>query len=432
MQNTSKEEVPVLAAFLHQPQSMQELGIPQSLVIDILLRLFYNEGNVNFGRMSQVMRVPMVMEPLLDWMRQERLIEVNQNSAAVGPFNYIYKLTDLGMARARGALDRSQYVGPVPVSVDQYCRAIEMQTMGPRKVSASEMQAVLSDLVLPADFHRSVGPAVNSAASLFLYGPSGNGKTTIAQRIARLIAGMDPIWLPYAISAGGQIIQIHDRLFHNYVEGDKKRDNEHIDGRWALYRRPSVIVGGELKMDALDLRFDPVAKIYEAPLQLKANGGMFLIDDFGHQQVTPGDLLNRWIVPLENGLDYLRLRTGQTIVVPFRAFVIFSTNLNPYDLADDAFYRRIQMKVGVFSPDEARFRQIFLKACGLMGMLFDEASYAHLLDKWYRQPERPFQAVHPRDIVTIVQSLCLYEGVEPGLTPERIDEACASYFVKGK
>ncbi|KAF0110338.1 MAG: ATPase AAA [Chloroflexi bacterium] len=419
-----------LATLLCQPQNAQEIGVPQSLVIDILLRLLYNEGNVNFGRMSQVMRLPMIVEPLLEWMRQERMLEVIQSSAALGPFNYIYKLTDIGLARAHEALERSQYVGPVPVSVDQYCRAIEMQTIGPRKVDAREMQEALSDMILPANFHRSVGPAVNSAASLFLYGPSGNGKTTIAQRIARLIAGMEPIWLPYAISAGGQIIQIHDRLFHTYAEGKQKKTMDRVDGRWALFQRPSVIVGGELKMDALDLRFDPVAKIYEAPLQLKANGGMFIIDDFGRQQITPGDLLNRWIVPLENGVDYLRLGTGQTIVVPFRAFIVFSTNLNPYDLADDAFYRRIQMKVGVFSPDETLFRQIFLKTCGMMDVAFDEVSYTHLLEKWYKQQGRQFQAVHPRDIVKNVQSLCMYEGTVPAMTPDRVDEACASYFVK--
>jgi predicted ATPase with chaperone activity len=421
-----------LANLLRQPQNADELDVPQSLAIDILLRLFYNEGNVNFRRMTQVMKVPMILEPILDWLRTERQVEVIQSSSSMGSLNYIYKLTDLGIEKAQKALERSHYVGPVPVSVDQYCRAIEMQTTGPRKVTPDEMKSVLSDLLLPVDFDRSIGPAVNSAASLFLYGPSGNGKTTIAQRIARLIAGMEPIWLPYAISAGGQIIQIHDRLYHKNIE--VKQDNvlRQIDTRWGLFQRPSVIVGGELKMEALDLRFDPVAKIYEAPLQLKANGGMFIIDDFGRQQITPSDLLNRWIVPLENNIDYLRLGTGQTIVVPFKVFIVFSTNLHPYDLADDAFYRRIQMKVGVFSPDETLYRQIFLKACETMDVKFDESSFTHLLSKWYRDKQRPFQAVHPRDIIRNIKSLCLYEEVELLMTPERVDQACASYFVTEK
>jgi predicted ATPase with chaperone activity len=421
-----------LAELIKQPLTGDELGIPQSLAIDILLRLLYNEGNVNFGRITQVMKIPMILESILDWMRQERQVEIAQASTSMGSMNYIYKLTDLGTEKAQKALERSHYVGPVPVSVDQYCRGIEMQTTGPRKVSPDEMKAVLSDLFLPDNFDCSIGPAVNSASSLFLYGPSGNGKTTIAQRVARLIAGMDPIWLPYAISAGGQIIQIHDRLYHRNVEIKPDRTLQHLDTRWALFQRPSVIVGGELKMEALDLRFDPVAKIYEAPLQLKANGGMFIIDDFGRQQITPSDLLNRWIVPLENNVDYLRLGTGQTIVVPFREFIVFSTNLHPYDLADDAFYRRIQMKVGVFSPDESLYRKIFLKTCDLMGVRFDEASYTHLLEKWYQQQQRTFQAVHPRDIIKNLKSLCLYEGAEPIMTPERVDQACVTYFVNEK
>jgi hypothetical protein len=193
-----------------------------------------------------------------------------------------------------------------------------------------------------------------------------------------------------------------------------------------------VIVGGELKMEALDLRFDPVTKIYEAPLQMKANGGMFIIDDFGRQQISPVDLLNRWIVPLENGVDYLRLRTGQTIVVPFRSFIVFSTNLHPYDLADDAFYRRVQMKVGVFGPDETLFREIFLKSCEQAEVKFAEGAYQHLLEKWYRGQNRVFQAVHPRDIIRNIRSLCLYEGVPAAMTPERVDEACTCYFVQEK
>jgi predicted ATPase with chaperone activity len=421
-----------LADLIKQPQTIDELGIPQSIVSDILLRLLYNEGNVSFPRMVQVLKVPMMLNTLLDLMRQEHQIEVQQAYTTLGPLNYIYKLTDEGFERAHKALERSNYVGPIPVSVAQYTKAIEMQSHQTREIDPRELQEVLSDLYLPKDFHRALGSAVNSASSLFLYGPSGNGKTTIAKHISKLIAGTDPIWLPYAITAGGQIIQIHDRLFHNQVEIVPGKFTDRLDARWALYQRPAVLVGGELKMDALDLRYDPVARIYEAPLQLKANGGIFIIDDFGRQQVSPVDLLNRWIVPLENGIDYLRLGTGQMIVVPFKVFIVFSTNLHPYELADDAFYRRIQMKIGVFSPDEDLYRQIFLQVCGEFGVTFDEKAYQHLLEKWYHMNNRPFQAVHPRDIVKIVRSLCLYEKVPTVLTSELIDEACSSYFVEEK
>ena len=416
---------------LREPQTVEDLQIPQSLVIDILLRLLYNEGNVAFRRMAQVMRVPTVLENQLEWLRQEHLVEISQSSASLGQLNYLYKLTEAGEERARDALDRSQYVGPLPIPVHYYNRAMELQSQGSRKISMAQMKAALADMILPADFHRRVGPAVNSGSSLFLYGPSGNGKTTIAQKMATLISGTEPIWMPYALTAGGQIIQIHDRLFHVPAEGAKAK-MDGTDGRWGLFRRPSVVVGGELKMEALDLRFDMVAKIYEAPLQLKANGGMFLIDDFGRQQVSPVDLLNRWIVPLENAVDYLRLRTGQTVVVPFRTLIVFSTNLDPYKLADDAFYRRIQMKVGVFAPDEARYHIIFLKVCTELGIPFDEATFSYLLEKWYRIPDRSMQAVHPRDLLKIVRALCEYEGLPLKMSPELMDEACFSYFVENK
>lgn len=416
-----------LKEILQEPETIEDLEIPQSILIDIILRCLYNEGNVAFRRLSQVIRVPTVLPKQLDWLRQEHLVEISQ-SGTYGHLNYSYKLTNAGEERARESMERSQYVGPAPVPVHRYNKAIELQTSGPRQIAPEQVREALSDMILPEDFHRRIGPAVSSGASLFLYGPSGNGKTTIAQRMAKLIAGTEPIWLPHALTAGGQIIQIHDRLFHNNAPMEKEQSG--IDGRWSLFQRPSVVVGGELKMDALDLRYDAIAKIYEAPLQLKANGGMFLIDDFGRQQVSPVDLLNRWIVPLENSVDFLRLRTGQTIVVPFRTLIVFSTNLDPYKLADDAFYRRIQMKVGVFSPSEERFRTIFLKVCEQTNIIFDEPSYAHLLDKWYHQTGRGLQSVHPRDILKIVQALCNYDGSPIRMTPELVDEACYSYFVE--
>jgi predicted ATPase with chaperone activity len=420
-----------LEELMAEPHTIEELQIPQNLVIDILLRLLYNEGNVNFRRMSQVTRVPTVLDEILEWLRKEHLVEISQASSGAGRLNYVYKLTQAGEERAQAAMERSQYVGPFPVPVHYYNWAIELQTQVSRRISQSQIKESLNDLVLPVDFHRRIGPAVNSGASLFLYGPSGNGKTTIAQKIAGLITGTDPIWLPYALTAGGQIIQIHDRLFHTPVRQDtNKSSDQNIDGRWNLFNRPSVVVGGELKMEALDLRLDTHAKIYEAPLQLKANSGMFLIDDFGRQQVSPADLLNRWIVPLENGVDYLRLHTGQTIVVPFRTLIVFSTNLDPYKLADDAFYRRIQMKVGIFSPNQQRFRAIFQRVCAQMALPFNEASFVHLVQVWYQKPGRVFQSVHPRDLLKIVVALCEYLGCTPSLTPDLIDEACATYFVE--
>jgi len=365
-------------------------------------------------------------------MQKEHLVEVSKAGSELGRLGYVYSLTDEGKQRAHDALDRSLYVGPVPVPIHYYSRGIELQTQQRRHVNAQQVKEALNQLILPADFHRHIGPAVNSGSSLFLYGPPGNGKTTIAQAIGKLIAGTDPIWLPYALTAGGHIIQIHDRLVHKAVpyEGGRTPEFGRVDQRWGFFTRPNVIVGGELKMDALDLRYDRVAKIYEAPLQLKANGGMFLIDDFGRQQVSPGDLLNRWIVPLEDHIDYLRLLSGQTIVVPFRMLTVFSTNLDPHELVDDAFLRRIQMKVEVSSPDDKLFFQIFVMMCKYHNIQFDKDVFIYLLQNWYRQNGRTLQAVHPRDLLRTVVALCEYEGIAPKLTPDLIDEACKNYFVR--
>ncbi len=421
-----------LKQLLAEPQTLDDLHIPQSIVLDILMRLLFNEGNVSLSRFTEVLKLPSrLLDEILLWMQKEHLVEVSKANSQLGRLAYVYALTDAGEQRARDAFERSLYVGPVPVSIPYYNRGIELQAKRQTRIPKTQVKNSLTPLVLPEDFHRRIGPAINSGTSLFLYGPPGNGKTTIAETIGKLISGIDPIWMPYSITAGGHIVQIHDRLVHKLIpiDGGRTADFGRIDMRWGYFHRPSVMVGGELKMEALDLLFDPVAKIYEAPLQLKANGGMFLIDDFGRQQVRPIDLLNRWIVPLENEVDFLRLSSGQTIVVPFKLLILFSTNLDPLELVDDAFLRRIHIKVEVTPPDEKLFYQIFTRACNEHNITFDKDSFVYLLQNWYHKTGRPMQAVHPRDILRTVTALCEYEEINPRLTPELIDAACQSYFV---
>jgi predicted ATPase with chaperone activity len=426
-----------LRKVLAQATTVDGLGIPSSLVIDLIYRILFTEGEVSVGRMLEVTHLhAQIVDELLSNMQHDHLVEVVKGG--VLRVSYIYRLTDEGTTRARDAMERTQYIGPAPIDIETYKKAIVSQSGVRQRMSPNEIKQALSHLILPENFHRRIGPAVNSGSSLFLYGPPGNGKTTIAQAIAKVVGGSDPIWLPYAITVGGQIIKIFEPSIHipfKSAENDGspgKTSYIGVDKRWGLFQRPVVMVGGELTMESLEMRFEPVAKTYEGPLQLKANGGMFLIDDFGRQQMSPHELLNRWIMPLESGIDFLRLHSGQTLEVPFRQLIVFSTNLDPFELVDAAFLRRIQMKVEVAGPDDKMFFQIFNRMCQVYKLPFDKNGFVHLLQKWYQQDKRPMQAVHPRDIIRTIVSICDYEGIPPILSPELIDEACHCYFVDEK
>ena len=415
-----------------EPKSIEETELGMGFLSDLILKVLYFQGDRTGTEISEVIKLPFpgVIDNVVAFLKRERMIEI-KGGAGLGRASYQYAITDRGGVRAREVLNRNQYIGPAPVVLTAYNRAIRRQTTQRLHVNPQTIRQALSHLILDDGIFDQVGPAVNSGRSIFLFGPPGNGKTSIGESIGRVILHND-IVIPYAVSVDGQIVKVFDNL--NHVRADessktKEHQRERPDQRWVRIRRPVIVVGGELTLESLDLVFDDTTMFYEAPFQMKANGGMFLIDDFGRQQTRPRDLLNRWIVPLEKRLDFLTLRTGRQIEVPFEVLIVFSTNLEPRDLVDEAFLRRIRYKIEVGDPSYDGFREIFRQVCRSRKVQYDEEGLAHLLQEHYIKPQANMRACHPRDIVDELLDIATYHEVEPRLTPELIDLACKNYFV---
>lgn len=405
---------------------------------DLALKILYNSGDLTGFRIAELICLPFtgIMDQILESLKQKKLVEV-KGAGGFGEGAYQYAITSAGIARAREAMDRSQYAGPAPVPIQVYNDSIHRQAAGRPTVHQRTMRTALANLVISEKTFARIGPAANSGTSLFLYGAPGNGKTSIARAIGKMILG-EEMHIPYAVDIDGQVIKIYDNVNHEAikeVEGSKNdtgalRPGAKRDPRWMKIKRPFIVVGGELTMAGLDLVFDDVNKFYEAPFQMKANGGMFLIDDFGRQQARPRDLLNRWIVPLENRLDFLTLHTGRKIEIPFEVLVVFSTNLPPKDLVDEAFLRRIRHKIEIVDPSFEEFREIFKRVAQGKKVEYDEKGLAYLLQEWYIKRNRKLRSNHPRDLLEQILDVSSYLNVPPAMTKDLIDRACEAYFVE--
>jgi MoxR-like ATPase len=415
---------------LPEPRSLQETGIGGDQIEQLLVKTLYS-GEATGLEIADKMCLPFhILEPLIERLRNERLMEV-KGSGGSGASTYRYALTDGGRDRARQYMEVSHYVGAAPVSLARYVAYMTALQAARGFMDKERLRNGFSHLIISDEVLEMVGPAVNAGKAVFLYGPPGNGKSVIAEGMGRSLGG--DMYIPRAIDVDGHTVMMYDPIVHESLENPRESSlvvaaMSH-DRRWVRIRRPVVMVGGELTLDMLDLRFNPTARFYEAPIQLKANGGVFLVDDFGRQRMRPQDLLNRWIVPLESRIDHLTLHSGKKFVVPFDTLVVFATNLPPESLADEAFLRRIPYKIAIEDPTLDDFTKIFELNCKRRNMRFHQVMVAYLQRRHYKPSGRPLRACHPRDLLDQVSALCRYRGVEPTITRELLDAACKSYFV---
>lgn len=456
------------------PGSLEEAGLPVEFVTGLVIKALHHKGSATGFDLAELLALPLqLLDDLIEQLQARRLLQVRETR---GPTRgeYVFALTGDGRKRAAEELELSRYVGPAPVPFDEFCRWIELQTIEGTKVTESELRLALDSLVLEDEMFELLGPAVNSGRSLFLYGESGNGKTVLAQQLARVFGAR--YYVPYSVLVDGSVMIVYDPIHHGSpgsehemaertvlgarepgtgapasgsggaaatdplqgaspdsgpagdVRQEILRNVSTHDPRYAHANRPVVVAGGELTLEQLDLRWDSTGRMYQAPPQLKAVGGVLVIDDLGRQRVQIHDLLNRWVVPLEHRQDHLTLRSGRKMVVPFDCFVIFSTNVEPHSLADDSFLRRIHYKIEVSDPDRDEYDQIFRACCEEREIEFDPGAVDHLFDVFYGKGIAP-RRCHPRDILDHLQDLAEFRGEPIRLDPDLLERACRSYFL---
>lgn len=423
MDNTDTAPTESLPLPLRIPESIADLDVRRSFLEELAIKILYLAGSSSLSRLADQIRLPFtVVEELSRRLRKDQLCEVT-GTDPVGFPNLA--ITSQGRSRALDLLSLNQYAGPAPVSLQSYVEQARAQSVRHIEVHEPDIKRAFAHLVLNEKTLRQIGTAINSGGSIFLYGSTGAGKTTIAESLSQVFA-QDRVWIPYAVEVDGQIIVVYDPLIHKSVPAEEAPKG---DARWVLCQRPTVMVGGELTIQMLDLEFNPGTKFYVGPAQMKANNGVLIIDDFGRQRMRPEELLNRWVVPLDRRVDFLTLAGGKKIEIPFELIVVFSTNLDPAALADAAFLRRIPTKIKLNEVTPQEFREIFRRTCEQNGLDYHSETVDEVAQLITKKFNEPLRACYPKDIVNQICWAARYEGKQPRLERDTVVRAAEAYFL---